>query len=210
MSRHTDNHLKLSRKIADAVLAAATDGKEVSSALRNDYLNRANSYIVNIVWKMDRKNSGLAGNYLSGLITSQNITFSTAGVDTNANYAYWLSCKKDGSSAKFDNVLDWVDPAKKPLYDAGADLNNSNVYTIADGGKLFAWSKGALISSGTGVFRYLKSDEVADSTGTIAINALWDNIIVAVAATFHWEDKKALTYKDAEALRQELVMRVIG
>ena len=198
-------HLKLSRKILDPVAAAATDGGEVTQALRTDYLNRANKFIQMYMW-LNRRS--LVDVYLQGLIKSQAIAaFQTAGVAVATDYSYWLTLKANSPA----QIFEWMEPARTFILDMNANPNLANVFTIY-GGKIFAYQSGAVLNTGAGTLFYIGNDQRASNgdTADIAIDPIWYEPIVDIAASYHFEDKGALDFAQANLKRASIILAAIG
>lgn len=206
-SPNFDNlHLKLSRKIFDPVAAAATDGVKVSSDLRTDYLNRANRFIENQVILLD-KSLGLAAQCLPGLLKTQSFTWTSAGTSLSSDYVQWLS--SEHVSGTTHTKLLFRDPSRKVELDSSYNPFDKNVFTIL-GGKIYGYLNGSILTSGSGVLYYLASDQRASSgdTSDIAIDEMWWDLIVDLAASFFNSDTGNLDKGNAE--RVSMVMSVLG
>ena len=204
-----DLHVKLSRKLTDPVAAAATDGAEVTSALRTDYLNRANKFIQMLLWT---NKPDLFETYLQGLIATSSVTFASTGAALPSDFSYAITLQQDSPVRK----LKWFEPSRKIELDMAtvASANNpffSNCYTIL-GNKIYAYQSGVILSSGTGTFYYIKNDQRASSgdSSDIAIDAIWYETLVDLAASYHYSDKKEITLQKASEDRATLVLGVIG
>jgi hypothetical protein len=202
-------HLKLSRKLTDPVAAAATDGGEVSSALRTDYLNRANKFIQMLLWTTK---PDLFETYLQGLIATSSITFASAGAALPSDFSYAITLQQDSPVRK----LKWFEPSRKIELDMATVSANSNpffsnCFTIL-GNKIYAYQAGTILSSGTGTFYYIKNDQRASSgdSSDIMIDAIWHETLVDLAASYHYSDKKEITLQKASEDRATLVLGVIG
>ena len=194
-------HLKLSRKIFDPVAAAATDGVKVSSLLRTDYLNRANRFIQRLVWV-----TGKAGDFLGGLITSVEITFSSSGVSVASDYSFPVALRK-----ALSHPFVYRPPSQKAALDGNYDPNEKTVFTVM-GGKVYAYENGAILTSGTGYFFYLKSDQRASSGDSedIAIDSLWYDTLVDIASSYYFEDRGEVKFAEADKQRELWVLSIVG
>ena len=194
-------HLRLSRKIFDSNATAAAAGEKLTSAQRTDYLNRANRFIQQMVVVADK-----VGDFLGGLIATQSITFDSGGVSVASDYAYPVNLYK-ASSPQFR----YIKPSEKPSLDGNFDLNEKNAFTVM-GNKIFAYENGAVLTSGTGTFYYVKNDQRASSgdTNDIDINSIWYDCVVDIAASFYFEDRGEKTFADANKQRQAFVFALLG
>jgi hypothetical protein len=202
---HDLNHLRLSRKIADPVAAAATDGSEVSSALRNDYLNKASNFI-QLYFKTNRL---LAQLWIPGLIDSASVTFSSSGASTPSDYSYWISLKRGTNSV---GSFTYFPPDKKSFFDDQLGWNSIAAGFTELGGKIYAYQDNIPITSGTGTLIYVKTDVRANAgdTADIAIDKIWHDIIVDIAATYHFEDKTETTHAAQQEKRVAIILGVIN
>ena len=202
-------HLKLSRKLTDPVSVATADGGEVSSALRTDYLNRANRFIQMLLWtsKPDQIET-----YLQGLIGTAPVTFSASGVALPADYSYYLSLQANSPVRK----LKWFEPSRRTELDMATtpSANNpyySNCFTIM-GNLIYAYQQGTILSSGSGTLYYIKNDQrlAANDTLDISIDPIWHETLIDLAASFHYGDKKESTLEKMNSDRASMVLGVLG
>jgi hypothetical protein len=177
-------HLYLSRKIVDPVAAAGTDGGPCSSAMRTDYLNRANRLIQNVLWKSDADpDYPIISRFLQGLIGSSSFVFSTSGADLPSDYSrpLWV----DGSMRLF-----YREPSvwSRVLSDDARFYNS--MFTVY-GNKIYGTFGGAALGTGNGVLYYVKSDVRVSSGDTldIAIDSIWWDILVDIAASMYNQDR---------------------
>lgn len=208
-SNHDNNHILLSRKIGDPVASAGTNGNVVTSALRNDYLNRANKFI-----QMFFRGRPDVEVWLQGLIGTGTVTaFSSSGFSISGitDYSYFLTCTKDGATSTKDVVLKYVEPSRKTALDNGLNLNNQDVFTVL-GGKLYAYEKGAVLSSGAGKLKYIKTDYKASAAASsdIEIDALWFEPLVEIAALYHSLDKGELDFAAAYKAQRDIILAIVG
>jgi hypothetical protein len=205
-ANHDNNHILLSRKIGDPVAAAATSGKGVTSALRNDYLNRANKQI-----QLFFKNRPDREDWLSGLVTVLNVTFGTTTIPSN--YSYDLRAYKDDADSilRKNIILHRVEPSMIPMVINREAQDFKNCYTIR-GTSIIAYSNFTALSSGSGSLYYIKNDYRASAgdTADIGINAIWYETVVDVAALYHYIDKGEIEFQKAEERMKDLIMAVVG
>lgn len=194
-------HLYLSRKLQDAVGAAGTDGDVYTSAVRTDYLNRANHFIQLIVWKQGRD---FVDRFLSGLVKTQSITFASGGTSLNSDYQQHLSC------AYGTYLLTWVEPSRKILLDNDQNRNLDRAYTIM-GGKVYGYYNFAQLTTGTGTLYYMQNDTRASNgdSSDISIDALWYDTLVDIASSFAHDDRGNSDLAKADAQRVQMVMSVL-
>lgn len=204
-------HLKLSRKIQDPVSSIATDGQKVSAALRSDYLNRANKYLQLFFMGYDKDPvRTLTQKYLSGIVKAQSFTFATAGTALASDFSFELACEYY-VSASSRYTLPWIEPSanfdmleqRKPF--------TKDAYTIL-GGRIYGYYNNALLTTGTGYYYYVATDQSseADAATDININAIWYDTLVDLAASYWFEDKGDLAFSEANKRRTELVLAVIS
>ena len=203
---HDNNHLLLSRKIGDAVAAAATDGV-VTSALRNDYLNRANKFIQQFF--RDRPD---VDTYLQGLVGTEPITFSSSGnsiLTDPTDYSYFLTCTKDGSALTGDIVLKYFEPSRKTAFDSKINPNLRDGFTVI-GNLLYAYENGNMLTSGTGKLKYIRTDYMASAgaAADIKIDAIWYDCLISLAAMYHELDKGQLDFATVQKQMSEMVLAV--
>lgn len=205
---HDANHVKLSRLIRDPVASAASDGSEVTSALRNDYLNRANREIQLLVlqlssgdWTKRRDN---IARFVPGLITTQAITWSSGSASLASDYSFWVELRDSGAG------LMTYHPSKAEL-DGNLNSNIQNAFTIL-GSSIYGYASGAAIANGaTGTLYYVKSDARASAgdTNDISIDPVWHSAIVSIAAGFYKEEKSEMPEALAHFKRVETVLSVM-
>lgn len=189
MARHQTNHLRFSRAIDDPVAAIATDGSEVSAALRNDYLNRANNFIQLTIlglthgeWSLRRE---MFMRYAPGLVTNQAITWASGGTTVGASdpngYCEWIEAT--------DATAGLLTPHfSKPELDLNLNSNLPNAFLI-HGGKIYGYVSGVQKTSGSGTLFYVTSDIQTTSDATPNIDAKWDDTLVELAIMFYKQDK---------------------
>ena len=199
--RHATNHLRLSRKVRDPVLAISSDGVKATATLRNDYLNRADIYIQEQLRLLG--NQSIVERFLQGLLKPQTITaFSTDGFSVPEDFSFAVSCK-DGTTQ-----FDQVEGSQK------YSLNSNPLYErsvfLVSGGKTYAYNRGKIVASGTGELLYIQSDQQTLTDVNPAIDSIWDSTLVDIAATFFWEDSGTMTSQDSEARRKLAVKAVLG
>ena len=204
-------HLKLSRKIFDPVAAAATDGSEVTSALRTDYLNRANKFIQFFLYGFDKDPTRkLTQKLLSGLVSTQSITFAVGGDAVASDFSYALSCYYyTGATSLTIHPLMEVRPDQ--FVPAFRNAFIKDTFTIY-GGSLYGMYNQSALTSGSGILYYIANDQRASSgdTSDIAIDAIWYESLVDLAATYHFEDKGKLDFAAAQEKRTQLVLAIIN
>jgi hypothetical protein len=204
-ANHDANHLKLSRKIGDAVAAAATNGTVVTSAQRNDYLNRANTMI-----QLFFKRRGDAENHLGELVGVADITFSSAALPSDYSFDLRLY-KIDASLARKNIICHWVAPSVIPMVLNREAQDYKNCYTIR-GTTVETYIDFLLLSSGTGKFYYIKNDQRASAgdSADILVSSLWYDTIVDIAALYFFLDKGQIEFQKAEERMRELILAVVG
>ena len=202
-------HVILSRKLTDPVSVATADGGEVSSALRTDYLNRANKFVQMLLWT---SKPDLFETYLQGLIATSPVNFLLAGAALPSDYSYYIALQQNSPIRR----LKWFEPSRKIELDMGviSGANNpffSNCFTIL-GNKIYAYQQGNALASGTGALYYLKNDQraSANDSADISIDPIWYETLVDLAASYHYSDKKEITLQKASEDRATLVLGVIG
>jgi hypothetical protein len=197
-------HLKLSRKVYDPVASASTDGSELTSALRTDYLNRASKFIQSLLWTTKRDFVEL---YLSGLVKTQAFTFSSSGVAIASDFSFWLAAQKDSPIRK----LMWIEPSRKIELDMAVNPSLTNVFTIL-AGKIYAYQQGVVLSSGAGTLYYVQNDQrtQAGDTSDISIDPLWYEVLIDLAASYHFSDKGKLDFEQASIQRTAMVLKNIS
>lgn len=198
-------HLQLSRKIQDPVSAAGTDGSVCTSALRTDYLNRANHFVQLVVWKQGRD---AVDKFLSGLVKSQAaFTWLSAGVAVASDYQQNLSCQLDGTTPV---LLTWVPSSRKILLDNDQNRNLDRAYTIF-GGKVYGYSNYIALSSGTGTLYYMSNDTRASNgdSSDIAIDSLWYDTLVDLAASYFFDDRGNSDLAKTDLERTKIVLNIL-
>lgn len=177
-------HLKLARLVDDPVAAAATNGSELTSALRTEYLNRANKYIQSVIWPMGRQ---VVEKYLRGLVAVSGTAFSSGTRTLPTDYSYWLALYKYGT---YDHAM-WVDPSQVT---AGLLANRNPDITVAFtiyGGSIYAYDLAVAISDAAHAFWYVKNDQMTSSGNAtdISIDSIWYDTLVDLAAAYHFAEK---------------------
>lgn len=167
-------HARLSRQVEDPVAAAsaATDGGILSSAVRSDYLNRAtreflqNAYLILGVAKMRK--------LFQTVLTTQAIgTFDSAGTTLTNYIELPIDLVKTGDTSKF---VYWPNKSELDNYE---NPHVNNAYAI-EGGKLYAYQDGTVLSSGAGTFYHISYiDLVADdsSNDTLIPSIFYDTVV---------------------------------
>ena len=185
---HDANHVKLSRLINDPVASAASDGTEVSSALRNDYLNRANREIQLLVLTLSggdwTKRRDKVARFIPGLMKTQSITWSTGSATLASDYSYWLELRDSGPG------MMTYHPSKAEL-DSAVNPNIPDAFTIL-GTSIYGYASGSAIGDGaTGTLYYVQTDARASAgdAADISIDAIWHSTLVSIAAGFYKEEK---------------------
>jgi len=198
--KHDLNHLKLSRKIFDSVGSAATDGV-VTSALRNDYLNRANTFV-----QLFFRNRPDAENYLTGLVGVHTISdWSVAALPTD--YSFHLRrATKNGTVDRRDIILPFVEPSIIPMVINRESQDYKNCFTVR-GTSLYGYEDFSLIASGTGELYYIRNDQrtSAGDSSDILIDFMWHDALVDIAALYHFLDKGEIEFQKAEERMRELI-----
>jgi hypothetical protein len=175
-------HLKLARKIFDPVATAATDGQKVTSLLRTDYLNRANKQIQLMIWSAGHDK---VNDYLQGLITLTVVDMLGGVGDLPLDFSFRLAFQKTAGGR-----FEWVEPERWADIENANNPNDTAVWTII-GSEIKAWENGAAITDGLHNFYYIKDDQRVLTTddNDIAIDSLWHDVLVDLAASFHFEDR---------------------
>lgn len=208
---HDNNHILLSRKLLKPVSAATSDNGAVTSGLRNDYLNKANTFIQRFFRTMEDKRPGISGEWLQGLFSTQSIAaFALGGVPVLVDYSYALSCRKFTPTPVAE--LFYVDPIKWIRASEPVTTNFlSSVFTVL-GGSVYALAVGSILITGTGALYYIKRDQMVSAANAtdIGIDSIWYDVVVDIAATFHFEDKGDFTFADAQAKRTQMILSLIG
>lgn len=202
---HDANAAKLRRKVFDD-----SAGVEVTDALANDYLNRANRFIQIFLWNMDKSDDKtLVQRKLSGLVNTQAITWSGAGAAVATDYAFPIfALYVDGSAAY--HPLYYTEPSVYLKSIPNLTDFKDNVFLIF-GGKTYGYYQGSNLTSGTGAIYYIKNDQrasLADSSD-IAIDSIWYDVLVDLAATYHFEDKGQLSFAQAQEKRAQIVLSMV-
>ena len=189
-------HLKLSRSIADPVAVAATDGDEATSALRTDYLNRANSMVQQIVLSMGNE---AVNRLIPGLVTTDATATSGGSKSLPSDYSHHLAAQK-ASGAR----MTWVPPEAKADLDVNANPNLTLAYTVV-GGSVYMYEDGTTIANGAHVLYYVKNDQRAQAgdSADIDIDNRWYSVLVDYAAHLFYGDKGD-TQKSASKLSDAL------
>ena len=189
-------HLKLSRRIADPVAAAGTNGTECSSALRTDYLNRANRMNQQMVLAQGPE---AISRLLPGLIATDTTATSSGSRSLPSDYAFHVAFQKvSGARATF------VPARAKADLDQNSNPNMDLAYTIV-GGTLYAYDGGVAIANGSHILYYMKTDQRASSgdSADISIDAWWWDTLLALAAHLFYADKGD-SQRSAQALQEAL------
>jgi len=199
-------HVYLSRKLQDPVALAGTDGSVFTSAVRTDYLNRANKFIQLIVFNSGRDN---VDRLLSNLVKTQSIVWATLGTDVASDYNRALSCQHTATSGYI--LLPWVPPSRKIILDNDQDRNYDAAFTIL-GGKIYGYYNYAQLLTGSGLMYYMASDVRASSgdSDDIAIDSLWYDTLVDIAASFAHEDRGNVEHAKMNQTRIQMVMSIVG
>lgn len=201
----TDNFnnlsILLSRKIFDPVAAVGTDGTEVTSALRTDYLNRANRFIQAALWSAGKD---VIQRVAPGLVKLLAASFhSTNGQDVPSDYVFPVSASIDSPVTP----LLWFDPSLKPVMDGNLNPNMQDAWT-SWGGHFWAYVDGAGYT-GAGKVYYIQSDQVTVGGTDIALDSyLWE-CLLDIAASYHFQDKGELNQVQASVLRWTAIMNAI-
>jgi hypothetical protein len=181
-------HLRLSRKIDDPVAAAATDGSEVTQALRTDLLNRANRVIQNRVLTMAAgdwtQRRDVVMRYIPGLVTTQSITWASGSATLASDFSYWVECRDSTAG------LMTYHPSKAEL-DGNLNSNIDAAFAIL-GTSIYGYDNGSAIGNGaTGTLYYVKTDARASNgdTNDITIDGIWFDMVVDIAALLYHEEK---------------------
>ena len=197
-------HLRLARKIFDYPSTAVPPGTgvKVSAALRTDYLNRANKQIQFMVWTAGKAK---VNEYLRGLVKTAPVTMASGSGILPVDFSFRLSFQK-ASGKRFD----WVEPERKADLDINANPNQTSAYTIL-GNLIYAYEDGAAIADGDHVLYYIGSDQRshADDDDDIAIDALWYEVLVDLAAAYHFEDRMEFEMANAQLSRVRIFTQSI-
>jgi len=200
-------HLYLSRKLQDPVSAAGTDGGPFSSAMRTDYLNRANNFI-----QLAVLNAGLeaVNRFIPSLVSTQAIVWASAGTTLATDYKKNLSCQYTPTTGN-PVLLKYVGPSWKIVLDNDQNRNYDAAYTILDG-KIYGYYNFSQLATGNGTLYYLKSDNRASSGDSedISIDELWWDTLVDLAASFAHEDRGNVDFAQMNTKRVQMVMSVMG
>jgi hypothetical protein len=177
-------HLKLGRLVDDPVAAAATNGGELTSALRTEYLNRANKYIQSVIWPMGR---AVVEKYLRGLIAVSGTATVSGARALPTDYSYWLAFYEYGTYTQ--GV--WVDPSQLTQGTANNPNPDIVVYFTIYGGNLYAYNETSTVADAAHAFWYVKNDQRASSgdTADISIDSIWYDTLVDLAASYHFSEK---------------------
>jgi len=201
-------HLQLGRKIFDPVAAAVTNGVKVTSALRTDYLNRANRFIQNQTILID-KSMNLASQFLPGLVKVQSPTWASVGTALASDYVHWISAEHVSGSTH--TKLLFRDPSKKVELDSAFNNNDKNCFTILTS-KIYAYYLGVQLVAGSGNLYYLASDQLASSGAStdIQIDSLWYDCLVDLAASYFFSDSGNVGFEKANLERVSMVMAMLS
>jgi hypothetical protein len=125
--------------------------------------------------------------------------------DLPADFSFRLSFQK-ASGKRFD----WVEPERKADLDVNANPNQTAAYTII-GSSVYAYENGAALADGDHTIYYVKSDQMAQAndTGDIAIDPLWYDVIVDLAASYHFEDRGEFELANAQLSRAKIYLQSI-
>lgn len=154
----------------DDGVTASTSGTVFSASQRNLALSDAyNQLAVRLVGKYGKD----AGMICEGIVTTQTVTFASAGTTINLDYVSPITLLKSDNAEFALFPLNDLKQDRDPYLDAGYAL---------EGGKLYAYqrSSGTLsqLTSGTGTFYYIKADRRSTTTGApIAVNTAPDTTI---------------------------------
>ena len=200
-------HLYLSRKLQDPVTLAATDGGPYSSAMRTDYLNRANNFIQMVVQQAGRD---YVNRYLVGLVSTQAVVWAAAGTALASDYRQHLSCQYTPATGN-PVLLRFVGPSLKIVLDNDQNRNYDAAYTIL-GGKIYGYYNFSQLATGSGTLYYMKSDVRASNGDTldISIDPLWYDTVVDIAASFAHEDRGNVDFAQMNSKRISMVMNILG
>lgn len=200
-------HLYLSRKLQDPVTLAATDGGIATSAMRTDYLNRANNFIQMVVQQAGRD---YVDRFLNGLVDTQAIVWAATGTALATDYRQHLSCQYTPATGN-PVLLRFVGPSRKIVLDNDQNRNYDAAYTILEG-KIYGYYNFSQLATGNGVLYYLKSDVRASYNDTydISIDSLWYDTIVDIAASFAHEDRGNVDFAQMNSKRISMVMNILG
>lgn len=177
---HATDHVMLSRLIQDPVAAHATDGGEVSSLLRDDYLNRGTTHVQRLVMQLVAGDRDRLSRFLSGLKAIWQPTWASAGTTLVAGFRTWIEVKYSTAAMVYH-------PSKVEL-DANLNPNLQPAFTIT-GGKIYGYAAGAALNAGSGDVHYLRDDQTTTSAGTTYMDNLFVQDVIMAAAGFHFFDK---------------------
>lgn len=200
-------HLKLARKVQDPVSAAVDDGKKLASALRTDYLNRANRFIQTVFMSLERDklDKPLTQKYLNGLIKTGAIIASGQALPSD------FSFDAAATSSPGSIPLVWL-PQPEFAFSVTNSMNARNIYTI-NGGLIYGYVGGAIISgTNLGALIYVSSDQMTSSGNAtdILINSIWHDVMIDIAATFYFEDRGEAEFAAMNSKRFDMVLGTIA
>jgi hypothetical protein len=178
-------HLRFARRMKDPIATADLSGTIYSSANREDYLNRANKIL------QFKKFASLGRDgvreQLQTMIGAQAMTFSGAGIACEAAYNNIpLAVSKTGST----NLYRYWPRREEIALNLNPDL--PYLFTV-EANTLYVYESGTLISSGTGTFYYIKSDQVTTTTGAggtdILLPSVFYDELVDIAVDLAMKEK---------------------
>lgn len=196
-------HLKLSRRLRDAVSAAVDDGLEFSSTLRTDYLNQAVNHLIFQVYHADPSlTKSWAREKLQSVMKVQAIAFSSSGVAVASDYGDMaITVTKMGSQKIFA-----FHPRKSEL---DTNVNpNLNAAFVVEADKLYVYEDGVVLNAGTGTFWYLPRITGAVG-GTIALSEQFEDTVVDIAVTYALSDKNKLDQAQAFIQRANAIINQV-
>jgi len=93
--------------------------------------------------------------------------------------------------------------------DEDVNPNAQDAFVIL-GGSIYGYTGGSAIGDGgTGRLYYVQDDEQAVSDATPAIDAIWDDVLVNIAASFYFEEKGDLNGAQAFLQRHNLLQSMM-
>ena len=195
-------HLRFSRSVEDPVAAAATAGTQFSAVQREDYINRAINDISSYIYHAVGMNE--ARRVLQSMETTLAVTtFSASGFAMAADYADMpTNLVKTGSTSIFSYY------PKKDELDNNVNPNISAAYTI-NGNKIYAYESGTILSTGAGVFSYIRQDAGVQGTTDINISPQFYDNVIDLATTLAFEESGEMSSAAARASRVKLLLELI-
>lgn len=179
---HATTHLIVARLCNDPVAAATTDGAEMTDDERNDLINQSILFLIQHVLfgDVDRDAATLLFESLKKQAT---ITWATSGTVLPSDYLEWIEVAASitGSQLGFEPSFLRLSSGTNPF--------QKEAFSIKDQ-KIFGYSSGALLGSGTGILLYFESSQSASSAATtVNLDQRWQFVLAELTAYFFFAQK---------------------